>query len=232
MENHYIESGTGFPLLLLHGNGENLHYFDHQIPAFAPYYRVIAVDTRGHGDSPRGTAPFTIAQFAEDLRNLLDRLRIRQAHLLGFSDGGNIALAFALRHPERIASLILNGANLNPGGIRSSTQLPIVLGWRIAGLFKSRSPEARKHWELLNLMVAEPKLSPEDLACLPMRTLVIAGTRDMVKRTHTEAIARAIPNAELRILPGDHFLANKSPERFNQAVLAFLAGGAGTDPHV
>ena len=62
----YKEQGSGFPLVLLHGNGEDHTYFFHQIPHFAQQYRVLAVETRGHGSSPRGTAPFCIAKFAED----------------------------------------------------------------------------------------------------------------------------------------------------------------------
>ena len=84
---YYTEQGRGEPLILLHGNGEDGSYFAKQIPYFARNYRVIAVDTRGHGQSPRGTAPFTIRQFAEDLKGLLDELGITKAHILGFSDG-------------------------------------------------------------------------------------------------------------------------------------------------
>ena len=110
----YIEQGKGEALILLHGNGESLDYFAHQIAYFSHDYRVIAVDTRGHGQSPRGEDPFTLEQFAEDLRDFMDGLKIKKAHLLGFSDGGNIALTFALWYPERVRSLILNGANLYP----------------------------------------------------------------------------------------------------------------------
>lgn len=99
---NYIEKGSGFPLLLLHGNGENLDYFAHQIEYFSKFYRVIAVDTRGHGKSPLGDAPFTIRQFAEDLFAFMDTLRLPKAHILGFSDGANTALTFALKYPERV----------------------------------------------------------------------------------------------------------------------------------
>ena len=61
---YYKEAGKGFPLILLHGNGENGGYFEHQIGYFQDKYRVIALDTRGHGKSPRGEKPFTIRQFA------------------------------------------------------------------------------------------------------------------------------------------------------------------------
>lgn len=217
---YYQEQGAGAPLLLLHGNGEDGTYFVHQMDAFAQHYRVIAVDTRGHGRSPRGTAPFTIRQFAEDLLDFMDALHLEKAHILGFSDGGNIALTFALRHPERVDRLILNGANLNPAGVKASVQIPIVVGYHIASLF--RNEKARQHAALLGLMVKEPNFSPADLAKLTVPTLVIAGTKDMIREKHTRLIADSIPNAKLKLLEGDHFVANKNPEAFNQAVLEFL----------
>lgn len=82
--NHYEEAGAGEPLILLHGNGESCEYFSRQISYFKENYRVIAVDTRGHGKSPRGTAPFTIRQFADDLYAFMRRRGIDKAHILGF----------------------------------------------------------------------------------------------------------------------------------------------------
>ena len=67
IQHHYIEKGQGEPLILLHGNGENCDYFKGQIEVFARCYHVYAPDTRGHGKTPRGNAPFTIRQFADDL---------------------------------------------------------------------------------------------------------------------------------------------------------------------
>ncbi|MBO7050748.1 MAG: alpha/beta fold hydrolase [Bacteroidaceae bacterium] len=91
IEHYYIEKGRGEPLILLHGNGENCDYFKGQIDEFARYYHVYALDTRGHGNTPRGNAPFTIRQFADDLLGFMDSHGIDKAHLLGFYDGGNIA---------------------------------------------------------------------------------------------------------------------------------------------
>ena len=124
----YTMQGAGPPLLLLHGNGEDSSYFVHQSDYFARRYTVYAVDTRGHGRSPRGTAPFTIAQFAEDLLDFVDEHDIAQARILGFSDGANIALSFALANPERVRRLVLNGGNLDPSGVKPSVQIPIVIG--------------------------------------------------------------------------------------------------------
>ena len=129
-------------------------------------------------------------------------------------------MTFALRHPERVDRLILNGANLNPAGVKASVQIPIVVGYHIASLF--RNEKARQHAALLGLMVKEPNFSPADLAKLTVPTLVIAGTKDMIREKHTRLIADSIPNARLILLPGDHFVANKNPEAFNRAVLDFL----------
>lgn len=229
---HYTETGFGFPLILLHGNGESLDYFEHQISFFSKNYRVIAIDTRGHGKSPRGEAPFTIRQFAEDLHDFMDQHEIPQAHILGFSDGGNIALVFALKYPERVGRLILNGANLNARGVKFHVQFPIEIGYRIAGLFAAKSPEARQNAELLGLMVNDPNVDPTELKQLTMPTLVIAGQKDMIRESHTRLIHRSIPNAQLAILPGDHFLANKNPQDFNAAVADFLTGVSKQDHKV
>ena len=219
---HHIELGEGFPLILLHGNGEDAGYFVNQTEPFAKHFRVMAIDTRGHGKTPRGTAPFTIRQFAEDLLAFMDMHNIGKAHILGFSDGGNIAMVFALAHPERVERLILNGANLNAAGVKLSTQLPIEIGYRIARLFARKNPKALKSAEMLGLMVNDPDVRPDELARIQSPTLVIAGSKDMIKESHTRLIAGSIPDARLEILPGDHFVANKNPQAFNAAVLRFL----------
>ena len=222
IKHYYVEQGTGFPLILLHGNGEDVSYFEHQMEPFAKHFRVIAVDTRGHGQTPRGEAPFTIRQFAEDLLGFMDRLGIGKAHILGFSDGGNIAMVFAMAYPERIGKLVLDGANLEASGVKAKIQIPIEIGYRIASLFAKKKPGARKKAELLGLMVNDPHVKPEELAKIQCPTLVVAGDDDMIKDEHTRLIASAIPGAQLTILPGSHFVANENPEAFNEAVLRFL----------
>ena len=219
----YIEKGQGEPLILLHGNGENVDYFAGQIDVFARDYHVYALDTRGHGKTPRGTAPFTIRQFADDLLAFMDAHGIDKAHILGFSDGGNIAMVFAMKYPERVDKLILDGANLDAKGVKRSIQIPIEIGWRIAKLFARKSEDAKRNAEMLGLMVNDPNVPPEELSAIQAKTLVITGTKDMIKEEHTRLIARSIKDSQLVILKGDHFIANKCPEAFNRAVLDFLA---------
>ena len=210
-------------LILLHGNGENHTYFVKQIPAFSPHFRLVLMDTRGQGQSTGGDGELNFSVFAADLLALMDHLQIAKAHLLGFSDGGNLALTFALAHPERVQSLILNGANLEPGGVKLSTQLPIVLGYSCCRLLSPFSRKARQNGAVLGLMVNHPHIPSQALAALTMPALVIVGERDMIRDRHSQLIARSLPNAQfVRIPGGDHFCAAKCPEVFNHAVLSFL----------
>ena len=222
IDHFFIEKGQGEALILLHGNGENCDYFQGQTDEFARYFHVYAIDTRGHGKTPRGNAPFTIRQFADDLLDFMDAHQIGKAHLLGFSDGGNIAMIFAMKYPDRVNRLILNGANLDAKGVKPSVQIPIEIGYRIARIFARISQAAKLNAEMLGLMVNDPNVPSEELVKIQAKTLVIAGTKDMIKDEHTRLIAQSIPNAQLVILEGNHFIANKCPQAFNEAVLKFL----------
>ena len=219
---NFVEQGQGQPLILLHGNGENCDYFEHQIPFFSQDYHVIAIDTRGHGQSPRGEKPFTIQQFAEDLHDFMDENGIEKAVILGFSDGGNIALTFALKYPERVEKMIVDGANLFPSGVKPLYQWPIEIGYRIAKMFSKKSDKALHNAEMLGLMVNEPHIEPSELSHLTMPVLVVAGTNDMIKDSHTRLIYKNLSNAQLSIIDGDHFVANKNANAFNKVVDEFL----------
>lgn len=219
---NYTVAGQGFPLVLLHGNGEDHTYFKHQMGPFSERYQVFALDTRGHGRSPRGTAPFTLEQFAEDLKAFLDGRGIKRCHLLGFSDGANVALLFALKYPAYVEKLILNGADLSPAGVKLSIQIPIMLGWGLLQAIRRFDKKAQPKWELLDLMTTQPHIEPDSLSDLTMPTLVVAGERDMIRDSHTRLIARSIPGSRLAILPGDHFVARRNWQAFNPVILAFL----------
>lgn len=219
---YYQEKGKGEPFILLHGNGEDGSYFQHQIDYFSGRYRVIAVDTRGHGKSPRGTAPFTIEQFSCDLYDFMEGLAISRAVILGFSDGANIAMKFAIKYPDKVMALILNGGNLNPKGVKRTVQFPIEIGYQIASRFASKSSDAKRNAELLGLMVNEPQIERSELSKIMAPTLVICGKNDMIKESHTKEIVKNIPNAKLSIIKGNHFIANKRYTAFNKEVEEFL----------
>lgn len=223
IELSYTQVGKGEPLFLLHGNGEDRRFFEAQMEPLAKERRVIAVDTRGHGQSSRGQAPFSLSQFADDLASLMDHLRLESADILGFSDGGNVALLFALRYPRRVRKLIVNGANLYPTGMRLGVWLAIVILFAVLSVAAPFSSKAAARRDLIGLMATQPHIRPMQLHDLTVPTLVIAGTRDLIRERHTRLIARSIPGAQLVLLAGGHTVAQKRSEAYNAAVLAFLA---------
>ena len=226
VELHVTEAGSGEAMVLLHGNNEDSSYFENQIPEFAKHFHVLAVDTRGHGKSPRGNARFTLPRFAEDLRILLDRRGISRCILLGFSDGANIAMIFALRNPQYVDRMILCGGNTNPLGIRPKVLGEIALGY-VKAVLAPQTKENVREAEMFRIMTVEPRISLADLHRLSMPVLVVAGDEDLISESHTRRIAKAFPNGKLAILPGSHTVAHDSPEVFNRTVLEFLSENEG-----
>lgn len=219
---NYAEKGHGEPFILLHGNGENNTYFRHQIKDFAPYFHVIAIDSRGHGKTERGENEMTLIQMREDLKNFMDKHNIKKADILGFSDGANIAMLFALKYPENVNKLILNGGNIFYTGLKSKFRFAVTLSKHILNLFVVHKDFRTRRKELIKMITDEPDLKPKDLKKIEAETLVISGTNDLVYKEHTELIAKSIPNSKLVFIPGDHFVARKNFKAFDRAVLDFL----------
>lgn len=221
---HYRCWGTGPALILLHGNGEDYKAFRAQIAPFSEYYAIVAVDSRGHGSSGMGE-PFSLSGMAEDVLSVMDALGLEKASVCGFSDGGNVALYFALRHPSRIEKLVLAGANLDPAGLAPRVLAQTRLEWGFAALCGRLSEAWRRRARVLRLMLDEPHIDPWELETIEAPVLVIAGQHDMILQPHTELIAKSIPNAHLRIIPAcGHFVFRDSPEWVNETVLRFLRG--------
>ena len=232
MKQHVVMSGTaaiyaeeygeGYPVILLHGNGESISCFKGQIPEFSGRYRVIAIDSRGHGKSTHGEEDLHIYQMSEDVIAVMDKLEIEKAAIVGFSDGGNIAIRCAFMHPERVSALVLTGANTSPHGILWKYLAPMKFeSFKL--LFRAmHDTEAVRQRELLRLMLKEPNYPMAAVASITAPTLVTAGEDDMIQPAHTEYIARKIKGSKLHIFPGDHFTPVKLPEEYNRVVLEFL----------
>ncbi len=211
-------------LILLHGNSGNLHYFDEQIEYFKTKYKVVAIDSRGHGESSFGQGSLSLTVMADDLYAIVYNFGFNNFNLLGFSDGGSIAMYFAMRHGDMIKRLILVGANINPWGVKLRHQLPIFISYQMCRLASSLNPlMANLNKEYLGLMVNEPYILTEDLNKIKTKTLVIAGSKDMIRDSHTRKIAGSLPNSRLKIIKGgDHFVSKKRPDEFNSVLEEFL----------
>jgi pimeloyl-ACP methyl ester carboxylesterase len=214
---YYETYGQGEPLLLLHGNGQSIAAWHLQIAALARHFRVLAVDTRGHGRSlDETTTELTYGLLAEDVRQLLDALQLRRVRVLGWSDGANTALHLARQAPDYVSALVLVSANLTPEALD-----PPLLAFLQQQLAPLPPTSAAARWH--RLLLQEPLLGPTDLAGLRVPTLVLAGQHDVILEAHTRALAAAISGARLHIFPGaSHFSPHEQPQEFNARVLEFL----------
>lgn len=220
----FYECGSGEPLILLHGNSESKTCFLHQLPELSPRYRCIVIESRGHGRSTHGTEKLSLSLMADDVFKIMDHLKLEKAHVLGFSDGGNIALHMALKAPERLHSLILSGANADPSGLDPKGMFMIKLTQQLLRAGALFSSSLRAKLEIWELMIYEPNITEAGLKSISLPALITAGERDIILREHTEYLHRSIKNSRLEIIRGgDHHVNSRLPELYNRAVKDFLS---------
>ncbi len=185
----YEQTGTGQPLLLVHGNGEDHTIFDEAVEYLKESYTCYAIDSRNHGKS-ESSSELHYEQMADDVVAFLDALDLRHVIYYGFSDGGIIGL-YAAAKSERITEMIISGTNLTPDGVKPGLKYLIK-----AMTVFSRDPKLR-------LMLDEPHIDVKMLHGIKARTLVLAGEKDAVKEEETLQIGANIPGAVVKILPGE-----------------------------
>ena len=219
---HYRAEGTGVPLLLLHGNRQNLLFFSHQVSHLKDSFRTIAVDSRGHGLTPFGQEPLRLNLMACDVLALLDELHLPKVYVLGFSDGANVALNIALTAPDRVLGLVLSSPNLHPTGMKPGILHLLRFLYALTRRL-SFIPWFSQHAQLLRLMVEEPDIPPEALSGLHLPVLVLSGAHDLIRESHIRLIAAAIPGAKLTILPDSGHLHLRTHHReANEVLSAFF----------
>lgn len=210
-------------LVFLHGNGESLESFEKQKDFFTKDYSVLLIDSRGHGQSDFGAQGLNLNLMAEDIYCVINHLRIPKASIIGFSDGANLAMIFAYTHPDRLNRLVLTGGSIRPFGCKLSFQLPIIISYILCSIAAKLDSKNDIHRDILGIMVKEPKIKESDLNKIKAKTLVMVGSKDMIRLSHTKRIVNAIKDSRLEIVPGaDHFIPYKMPEKFNDTVLKFI----------
>ncbi|WP_446809785.1 alpha/beta fold hydrolase [Methylomonas sp. 2BW1-5-20] len=230
----YVSYGHGDPVLLLHGGLSNKLSWFSQIPwLVASGRRVILIDTRGHGESTPGHSRLSYQIFAEDTLLILDRLDIRRTDIIGWSDGGIIALLLGLEAPQRVGKIVAISANFHPSGLIAeddrnqdeSHGLPHreimarVRGWWSGAGERHADLEA----EIKALWRSEPQLKHADLNAITAPTLVIAGEHDIIDLPHSGELAQMLANAKIEIVLGAGHAAPVTHAReINQLIASFL----------
>lgn len=185
----YEVTGSGRPLIMVHGNGEDHTIFNEAAELLKDRFTVYLIDSRDHGQSTK-VSDLHYSDMADDLLVFLNDLDLNDVTYYGFSDGGIIGLLLAQK-TNRISRLIVSGANMTPDGVKGWLKAVI----KVMYFFTKDSK--------LRMMLNEPHITSGELAAIKVPTTVMAGSKDLVTRRETEAIAAAIPGSKLRILDGE-----------------------------
>lgn len=227
----YALLGEGTPVLLLHGGLANANYLSDLARALSVHYRVIMMDSRGHGRSTGGTVPLGYDLMADDVVALLDHLGLRAVPVVGWSDGAIIGLDLAMRHPERVGGVFAFGANTDPSGnVNGADRDPVVMGFfqRACREYARLSPTpdafARFSAGVTAMWAKQPHWARSDLGTIRTPVWIVDGDHDeMIRQEHTVEMGRQIPLASLMLLPAtSHFAFLQDPVLFREAVLDFL----------
>ena len=227
----YSTYGSGLPVFLLHGGLGHSGNWGYQVPALiSSGYRVVLIDSRGHGRSTRDTQPFSYELMASDVLAVMDALHLERAALVGWSDGACTALVLAAKAPSRVAGVFFFACNMDPSGVKPFAATP-TLDRCFARHVKdyaqlSATPEHFKDFvaDLTMMQQTQPNYSADDLAEISVPVVIVQSEHDeFIKREHAEYLAQTIPNAEFIVLNNvSHFAPLQRPEQFNTAMLEFV----------
>jgi pimeloyl-ACP methyl ester carboxylesterase len=241
LDTWYDEAGQGEPLVLLHGGMCTNETWGAQTQAFSEGFRTLAPERRAHGHTADVEGPLTYGDMATDTIGFLGKVVGGPAHLVGWSDGGIVGLMVAIARPDLVRKLVVIGTNYDTAGVPrpkrcSRRWLPTAQGWPgSAGSTRCIRPTGPEHWSVafakfVEMAQREPHIAVADLARISASALVLIGDDDMVSLEHTASLYRAIPNAELAVVPGaSHTVLMEKPELMNRIVLDFLEQGTGAD---
>ena len=218
-------------VLLLHGGLSNSDMLLDAVSApLEQSYGVVAFDRRGHGFTADSDAPFHYDDMATETIGVLERVVGGSAHLVGWSDGGIVALCVALRRPDLVERLVVIGANFHHDGLlplELDPTSPIVD--MMTQAYAARSPDGVEHFgevvgKFMVMATTEPTFTVDDMAKIPAPTLVLVGDDDLIQLSHTCALYEALPAGQLCVVPGSsHALPVEKPEETTRVILGFLA---------
>ena len=216
----YATRGSGPTLVFLHGGGDSgEHSFVRQLDVFSERHHIVAPDQVGQGRTPDVPGPLSYTAMMQDTAALLRQLKLKHVDVVGFSDGGILALMLAVRHPELVRRLVISGVNISPEGLVTEN---------LEGLRADDTPNPKTIDEKLGHLWAtsptEDELSLALLAKIMQPVLLVSGDHDVITLEHTLQIFHALPNSELCVLPGtDHGTFSSRPEWLNPIISAVLA---------
>lgn len=218
-------------VLLLHGGGGSSDYWGDLVRGLAPSHHVIVLDSRGQGRSTNDAAAISYRQMAADAIAVLDHIGVARTAVIGWSDGANTGFYLALLQPHRVRALFAFAGNASPAGYQPNTNPAAMQAYvaRTKREYETLSPRPARYGDVMKQLSAlwktEPNLSASELGRIAARTAIVHAEQDeVIRRAHSEWIAKQIPGAALVLLPdAGHFAPLQRAAAFQQAVRDFLA---------
>jgi pimeloyl-ACP methyl ester carboxylesterase len=235
---YYEIHGEGEPVVLLHGGMCPIDTWSAQTEALAKQYRVYLPERRGHGRTADVDGPITLSLMADDTAAFMDSVGISNARVAGWSDGGNVGLILAMRRPDLVGRLIALGCGANFDGYRldhadmnpTLDKMPqMVRDW-----YNDLSPDGPDHLpvvfdKIATMWTTEPTHDLSEFAAIQCPTLIMTAQVDVATIEHAAEMMRAIPNAQLAVVPGaSHMVMFEKPELVNKLFLDFFAESTAT----
>lgn len=228
------------PIVLVHGSTIDSHTdWDSVIPMLAKDYRVFAPDCRGHGRSNNPNGSYSFKELAHDVATFIRAMGYERAHIIGHSNGGNVALVTLMEYPDVVQTCVMQAANAFVTRFLIERE-PVVFDpervaredpdWMNEMIRLHSAVNGAAYWrDLLTLtmkeIISQPNYFPEALACARRPALVVMGAEDKVNALdkHAQYIAEHIPGAELWIPEKTGHNVHKEREReWAEKVLDFL----------
>jgi pimeloyl-ACP methyl ester carboxylesterase len=212
---YYEIHGEGEPLVLIHGGGSTIETsFGRILPLLAQHHKVIAVELQAHGHTGDRDAPESFEQDADDVAALLQDLSINNAHILGFSNGGNTAMRIAMRHPDLVNKLVIISSFYKREGMMAGffegmqhatiDDMPKLLKTHYLQINNDQKALLTMFTKDRDRMLHFKNWNDDELRSIKAPAFLVCGDRDVITTEHTVKMSRLIPNAQLMILPGTH----------------------------
>jgi pimeloyl-ACP methyl ester carboxylesterase len=225
----YAEQGAGDPLVLLHPGLVDARAFGPHLGAWSERFHTYTPERRGHGHTPDVEGPLSFEQMAKDTIAFIETVVGRPTRLLGVSDGAIVALLTSVRRPDLVTRLVLIAGPAHhdgwlPEAIDPANEAPEFMH----AAYGEVSPDGIGHYpvvleKMARTHLVEPTLTPDDLAAVGCRTLVMLGDDDEVRLEHAVEMYRSLPDGELAVVPGtSHGLLVEKPDLCDRLILDFL----------
>jgi pimeloyl-ACP methyl ester carboxylesterase len=226
----YDERGSGDPLVLMHGGLVDNRFFEPNIDALAEHFHVYMPERRGHGHTPDVEGPITYQLMTDDMVAFLEVVVGQPADLVGHSDGAFIAMMIAIQRPDLVKRVVMISGSFDKSGdaVPDAEWDVDAIDAFLGESYGEVSPDGRDHFRVVaakigDMSAKEPHVDVAELAKIRARSLLMFSDDDLQTLEHEIEMYRAIPNAELAIVPGtSHFLTQEKPDLVNKIIVDFL----------